>query len=47
MPSNQHASELSLDGSKINFETEVIGEDTYVVVDTDWKPHLLQVKLID
>ncbi|MDQ2974167.1 MAG: hypothetical protein M3R69_02000 [Acidobacteriota bacterium] len=47
MPSNQRASELSLDGSKINFETEVIGEDTYVVVDTDWKPHLLQVKLSD
>jgi hypothetical protein len=46
-PRNQRAIELSLDGSKINFETEVIGEDTYVVVDTDWKPHLLQLKLID
>jgi hypothetical protein len=47
VPSNQRAAELCLDGSKINFETQVVGEDTYVVVDTDWKPHYLELKLSD
>lgn len=45
IPNNQRAGELTFDGNKTDFATEVIGEDTYVILDTDWKSHQLQVRL--
>lgn len=47
VPGNQRVAGLTLDGAKTDFATELVGEDTFVVIDTDWKPHLLQVTLTD
>jgi hypothetical protein len=47
LPKNRQASELILDGRKTNFTIEALGEDRYVVFDTDWKTHTLQLKLAE
>jgi hypothetical protein len=45
LPRNRRPASLSLDGKPLSFETENIGDDTYVVLKTDWAPHFLQLTL--
>jgi hypothetical protein len=45
LPMNRVADELLLDGQRVNFEMESIGEDRYVTFSTDWRPHRLEVRL--
>jgi hypothetical protein len=45
LPPNQRAVEAQVDGKNIEFQTETIGEDIYLVLDSDWKAHELRVKL--
>lgn len=45
LPPNQRAAEAQVDGKNIEFQTETIGEDVYLVLDSDWKAHELRVKL--
>ena len=45
LPNNRQATELTLDGETKSFTTEEIGEDIYITIDTDWKPHRLKLKL--
>ncbi|MDQ5844462.1 MAG: hypothetical protein M3539_04130, partial [Acidobacteriota bacterium] len=47
LPANRKPEMLSLDGKQLRYETEDIGNDSYVVVSTDWKSHVLQLKLSD
>jgi len=44
LPANQRVAEAQLDGNKVSFETETIGEDHYLILDSDWKSHELRVK---
>ena len=45
LPANQRAAEAQLDGHNLELQTETIGEDSYLVLDSDWKSHELRVKL--
>jgi hypothetical protein len=45
LPPNQRAAEAQVDGRNIEFRIETIGEDFYLVLDSDWKAHELLVKL--
>jgi hypothetical protein len=45
LPAGQQAKTMLLDNKEVLFANETLGEDTYVVLATDWKPHQLRVKL--
>ncbi len=42
---NRRAKKLLLDGVGKHFDSERIGEDMYVGLSTDWKPHQLELVL--
>ncbi len=45
VPNDHSVSELTVDGSKREFRMERRGDDTYIVVETDWQRHKLEAKL--
>ena len=47
LPRNRQVAASSLDGKELNFETQNVGDETFVVLETDWTRHLLQLTLKD
>jgi hypothetical protein len=45
LPANRRPAEAQVDGNNVHFQIETIGEDSYLVLDSDWKSHDLHVKL--
>lgn len=45
LPKNRKPETATIDDRNSTFEIESIGEDQYVVLDTDWSEHTLQIRL--
>jgi hypothetical protein len=45
LPPGGQVKTVRLDAREVRFDTETIGEDTYLVLATDWRPHQVQIEL--
>jgi hypothetical protein len=45
LPAGQQVKTVLVDSKEVRFDTETIGEDAYLALATDWKPHQVQVEL--
>jgi hypothetical protein len=45
VPVSPRSQDVLLDGGAVPFDVVAVGTDTYVSLETDWKPHVLDVKM--